>query len=59
MAHQALTLLEAILDNVKTAVEACNWFSTRTTSPQIQDAREAQEGVKHELTKLLNFNLKV
>ena len=50
---------QVVLDDIQAAVDACNWFRMQISGLQVQDTREAQDGVKHELAKLLQLNLEV
>ena len=50
---------QVVLDDIQAAVDACSWFKMQISGLQVQDTREAQDGVKHELAKLLHLNLEV
>ena len=50
---------QAVLGDIEAAVDACSWFKMQISGLQVQDTREAQDGVKRELAKLLHLNLEV
>ena len=50
---------QAVFDDIQAGVDACNWFRMQISGLQVQDTREAQDGVRRELAKLLRLNLEV